>query len=93
MDTKNTSLISILGWVVAFILFLLLTYTILGTKISLLRILETCSKENSALFEAQEDSFQKELIIKALLEKVKDKDRSIQVLSNIIKEKSNCQNE
>ena len=93
METKNNFLFSILGWVVGFFLTFLLILGIVEMKISSLKILKVCNEESLALFEAKQESFQKDLIVKALVEKVKDKERSIQILTKIIEEKSNCEKE
>ena len=58
---------------------------------SYLSLMKAYSEESTAAAEIQQDAFQKDMIIRALMDKIRDKKMTIQVLTKVIEDKANCE--
>ena len=93
MEQKTITSIALfaLGLVAIFFFGFLIMYSIGEAGISLLGLIKACDEESAALIEVQQDSTQKDFLILALLEKVKDKDKTVKILTKVVEEKANCE--
>lgn len=86
---KNTTII--FGLISILVLGFLAIYGAGKVGVAYLEAIKAYEGENRKLVEVQQDNLQKDVIIRALMDKIRDKKMTIQALTRVIEDKANCE--